>query len=92
MLLFSCQPEPSLEKERALRNKAEEEAVAAQREKTEARMEAAYAKGLAVSGAVVALIMGTALGSRARKDSYSPMKEVNDSDEKPKTKSSSRSP
>jgi len=81
-----------LERERALRDRAEAEAAASQREKTEAKMEAAFAMGLAISGAVFALAIGAALGSKARRDSHALAKEDNDIDEKPKTKSCSRSP
>ena len=53
-----------------------EEAENARQTVTTTKQESAFLKGLGIAGVVISLVIGTALGSRTRKDSQIPKKEV----------------
>ena len=54
----------------------QEESERAKQTMSTTKQESAFLKGLGLAGIVISLVIGTALGSRARKDSQIPKKEV----------------
>ena len=82
LLLGSCDDSPEFERERALIEKAEEKTSRVQEEMLAARQKTTLCIGIAVAGIVTALVIGAAIGSKARKDAKQKGKEASFIDNK----------
>ena len=78
LLAYSCKDSsPVVDRERMLREKAEQEYRKAHEEMVATKQRMGVLLGAGIAGSAVALIVGTALGSKARRDAKKPREEVN---------------
>ena len=81
LFICSCDDSSQADRERTLREKVEQEFTKTQEEIVATRQLMGIALGVGIAGSAVALIIGTALGSRARRDAKKRQKEVSVIDE-----------